>query len=494
MSDKPPPHDLEAERAVLGACMVNPEAVDAAAAILRPDDWWRDSHARIWRAIRDVHAAGQPVDFITVRDALGDDLDTVGGPAYVTSLTDEMPRSANVASYAAIVHRRALQRRLAAAQDDGQWAVVARLAAELEAPAQDAEDGPPWVPVSEAAAAAGWTAHASGVAFPGRMTLFSGHRKQGKSTLIAAVAAGIADGADWLTGEEIDAGSVIWFGGAGESTPGDVSLMAGDAGAADGLARIYFEQVGRSANITAKLVEHAPDDLRLIVIDSGRSLITADGGRENDSDSIRLSLGRIAAWQAEHGQDVAVVLIHHFKKDLDVPVGHRFRGSGDWGAVVDCIIEFDRTDDGAKLTYEGRRGAPVEPLHLAWNHHGYTATSATAANPPSSASSRIAKIDAAIQTYLAEHPEGVSGRAVRKAIAGREKVVIQRLAAVGVKRADGLWVGGSGAAKPIPPEPPEPLVPEVVPEVVPPLFPWPGTTGTGVVPVVPVPIGEPLGR
>ena len=193
------------------------------------------------------------------------------------------------------------------------------------------------------------------------------------------------------------------------------------------------------------------------------------------------------------------MVVHHFKKDLDIPVGHRFRGSGDWGAVVDVIIEFDRTDDGAKLTYEGRRGAPVDPLHLAWFHHGYTATSATADNPPSSADNRIAKIDAAIRTYLDEHPDGVSGHAVRKAIAGRAKVVIARLKAIGVRREDGLWVGCSATPEPAPPEQPEQPVPEVVPEVVPPLFPQHGTTGTGVVPevvpVVPAPIGEqPIGN
>ena len=371
----------------------------------------------------------------------------------------------------------------------------------VDPPTDDAEDEIPWAPVSEVTTDHAWAAHASGVAFPGRMTLFSGHRKAGKSTLIAAVAAAIAGGADWLSGEEVDAGGAIWFGGAGESTPADVQLMTADAGASPAaLARIQFARVMRSDRMAAALAEHAPDDLRLVVIDSGRSLITADGGKENDADSIRLSLGRIAAWQAEHGQDVAVVLIHHFKKDLDIPVGHRFRGSGDWGAVVDVIVEYDRTDDGAKLSYEGRRGSPVDPLHLAWNHHGYTATSTPADNPPSSASGRIAKIDAAIQTYLEEHPEGVSGHAVRQAIAGRVKVVIQRLKAIGVQREDGLWVGCSAPAKPAPPEQAEQPVPEPVPEVVPPLFPRQhGTSGTGVVPevvpVVPAPIGEqPIGN
>ena len=154
------------------------------------------------------------------------------------------------------------------------------------------DEGIPWQPVSEVIADDAWAAHASGVAFPARMTLFSGHRKQGKSTLIAAVAAGIADGADWLTGEEIDAGSVVWFGGPGESTPADVQLMAADAGGSTAArSRIHFAPVMRSDRMAAALIEYAPDDLRLVVIDSGRSLITADGGKENDADSIRLSLG-----------------------------------------------------------------------------------------------------------------------------------------------------------------------------------------------------------
>ena len=84
MSDEStPPHNLEAERAVLGACMMKAAAVDVATALIDAADFWRDAHARIWRAILTVQSQGAAVDLLTVRDALATsgDLESVGGPA-----------------------------------------------------------------------------------------------------------------------------------------------------------------------------------------------------------------------------------------------------------------------------------------------------------------------------------------------------------------------------------------------------------------------------
>ena len=69
MSDESAPHNLEAERAVLGTCMINTAAIDVAAAVIDAADCWRDAHARIWRAIVTVQSQGAAVDLVTVRDA-----------------------------------------------------------------------------------------------------------------------------------------------------------------------------------------------------------------------------------------------------------------------------------------------------------------------------------------------------------------------------------------------------------------------------------------
>ena len=121
-----------------------------------------------------------------------------------------------------------------------------------------------------------------------------------------------------------------------------------------------------TAGIVAALMKYAPPDLRMVVIDSARGLLTADGGEEDRSDDVRRTLGAVAKWQADHGADVAVVAIHHMRRDREAKTGDRTRGSGDWLACVDLVIEFDQTASGAKLTYSGRTGAPSAPLFLAW--------------------------------------------------------------------------------------------------------------------------------
>ena len=195
----------------------------------------------------------------------------------------------------------------------------------------------------------------------------SGAAKQGKSTLVGAAAAAAADGADWLTGEATEPGSVIWIGAAGESQADEVNRLAVQAGAsAAALARVHFMPMRSSARIVAALAKHAPADLRLVIIDSARGLLTADGGDEDRSDDVRRTLGAIAQWQTDHGPAAAVVAIHHMRRDREAKTGVRTRGSGDWLAAVDLIIEFDRTEAGARLTYSGRTGAPSAPLSLTW--------------------------------------------------------------------------------------------------------------------------------
>ena len=235
-------------------------------------------------------------------------------------------------------------------------------------------DAPPWAPVSDVdASAAVWPAAASGIAFKGRMTLLSGAAKQGKSTLAGAAAAGVASGADWLTGEATaPLGSVIWIGAPGESQADEVNRLAVQAGAPPAaLARLHFMPMRPSAGIVAALGKHAPPDLRLVVIDSARGLLTADGGEEDRSDDVRRTLGALAKWQAEHAPGAAVVAIHHMRRDRDARTGDRTRGSGDWLAAVDVVVEFDRTATGAELTYSGRTGAPTAPLFLTWHGERY---------------------------------------------------------------------------------------------------------------------------
>ncbi len=100
-----PPHDLDAEESVLGAMLVSANAIAVASELLRPEDFYRRSHATIYETILQVYAEGGTVDTITLTNALQNRglLDEVGGKAAVHTLASTVPAVANAHRYAEIV-------------------------------------------------------------------------------------------------------------------------------------------------------------------------------------------------------------------------------------------------------------------------------------------------------------------------------------------------------------------------------------------------------
>ena len=103
------PHNLEAERSVLGAILVHNDAFNTAAQVIDGRDFYRDAHRRIFDRMIALSERGEAIDFITLKEELsrGGDLEEVGGPAYVASLVDGVPRATNVEYYARIVKEKA---------------------------------------------------------------------------------------------------------------------------------------------------------------------------------------------------------------------------------------------------------------------------------------------------------------------------------------------------------------------------------------------------
>jgi replicative DNA helicase len=112
--DRTLPHNLEAEKAVLGAILINNQAFNQAAEVIDAEDFFRDAHKRIWHKVVGLTDRSEAVDPVTLKDELvrSGELDEVGGPAYISSLTDGVPRSANVEYYAKIVKEKSTLRRL----------------------------------------------------------------------------------------------------------------------------------------------------------------------------------------------------------------------------------------------------------------------------------------------------------------------------------------------------------------------------------------------
>ncbi|OLD63724.1 MAG: replicative DNA helicase [Acidobacteria bacterium 13_1_40CM_2_68_5] len=112
--DKDVPHSVEAERSVLGAILVENSAINRAQEILKEGDFYRDQHRKIFKVMNHLSDRTSAIDPVTVKEELSrsGELDSVGGPAYIASLLDGVPRSANVEYYARIVKEKAVLRSL----------------------------------------------------------------------------------------------------------------------------------------------------------------------------------------------------------------------------------------------------------------------------------------------------------------------------------------------------------------------------------------------
>jgi replicative DNA helicase len=108
------PHNLEAERSVLGAILLHNDAFNHAAEIIDAPDFYRDAHRRIFEKMVKLSERGDAIDLVTLKEELGrsGELDEVGGPAYIAALVDGVPRSTNVEHYAKIIKDKSTLRSL----------------------------------------------------------------------------------------------------------------------------------------------------------------------------------------------------------------------------------------------------------------------------------------------------------------------------------------------------------------------------------------------
>ena len=111
---KVPPHNVDAEKATIGAVLLDGDVISTVLRYLRTDDFYTASHQKIFKAIIDLFNRGETIDLISLTDRLSasGELEACGGTTYISALTDEVPTSANVAYYAKIVKDRSVRRQL----------------------------------------------------------------------------------------------------------------------------------------------------------------------------------------------------------------------------------------------------------------------------------------------------------------------------------------------------------------------------------------------
>jgi len=108
------PHSREAEEAVIGAILINPEAYYDVAQFLLADDFYIHRHRWVWEAFTRLHEQRTPIDFLTVTEELDqmEQLAEVGGPAYLTALVNNVPTSLHAEAYGRVVEETAVRRRM----------------------------------------------------------------------------------------------------------------------------------------------------------------------------------------------------------------------------------------------------------------------------------------------------------------------------------------------------------------------------------------------
>lgn len=112
-----PPHNLEAEESVLGACLLSKGAIATAIENLTPEDFYKPAHTEMFRLMMDLYARGEPLDAVTLGEELKrqGNLDEFGGKPYLFTLVSSVPTPGSVAHYAKIVRENATMRRMVVA-------------------------------------------------------------------------------------------------------------------------------------------------------------------------------------------------------------------------------------------------------------------------------------------------------------------------------------------------------------------------------------------
>jgi len=367
-----PPHNLAAERSLLGAALLSAKAIETAAGVVGPDDFYKPAHGHIWHAIATLAADDQPVDPVTVAAQLGTLLDTVGGPAQLVSLIADTPATSNAARYARIVADMARLRR------------VIRLAGELTDQAYALPDDPTGV-VAQAVDALEQLDPATGdrlgdhlVSGPAVLELpapeplidgiinldsfavLYGRPGSGKSFLALDMALCVASGT-WWHGHQVHRGNVLYVAAEGAAGLG----IRARAWAAINRVRIpdAITWLTRPANLldadqTRQLLAICRRlDPVLVVIDTlNRSM---PGGDENSSTDMGAAIA--ACDRIRHTTNACVQLVHHSGKDQAAGL----RGHSSLLGAVDTELEVRNGGDNIiGLATSKQKEGPAQGLPL----------------------------------------------------------------------------------------------------------------------------------
>ena len=117
LPDKLPPQDLEAEKCLLGSLMLDKEAIIKVVDFLKSEDFYKDSHQKIYQAMTDLFERREPIDFLSLSTRLREkkELEEAGSSSYLTECVNSVPTASNALNYAKIVQKKRILRGLISA-------------------------------------------------------------------------------------------------------------------------------------------------------------------------------------------------------------------------------------------------------------------------------------------------------------------------------------------------------------------------------------------
>jgi len=453
----PPPHDNAAERAVLGAALLQPALIPELAGILRDDDLYHPAHVAIWATITDLHATGAPVDVLTVAQTAGTDrtLTSLGGPLYINDLTNAVPQVNAATWYARVVADRAAERRtvqlgtwLAQAGHNGDNTdlIRARLEAHLSDrnPAERAAANS-WAPVDlEHAITGDDTAErpclmprsdGEFLLYPGAVHVLSGEPASGKTWVALHAAATELD-------QNHDVTIVDFEDRASRIVPRLILIGATPAQIRAHLRYIRPDHALDTAGRAA--LDLAVTTTRLVILDGVTEAMTLHGLDLSSNPDIARFYELLPRRIADHGP--AVLLIDHVVKDHErqgrwsIGGQHKLAGIDGVSYNVRAVEPLGRGRRGtARLTIAKDRYGYVEEIALGRSaaefHLDSTDPHMAVArlDPPEAmpttetGEQRPTVLMEKVSRYLEVHP-GSTGAAIDAAKLGKAKYVRQALA------------------------------------------------------------------
>ena len=370
--ERPLPQDIEAERSVLGAILLDNNALNAALETLKPEDFFHDHHRRFYRQMIAMHETQQQIDLVTLTDQLhrSGELESSGGPAYIAQLMDGVPHVTNIVFYARIVKEKSLRRGLiylanavqlkAFDADEAADTIldqVEKTLADIKAASATAVDwhkkfhtvdelpeGEPIMLIDDVVP--------EGVTFIGATT---GH---GKTWLAGAISKALTQGGKFLGVFKVPLILPVLY---------LVPEMNGRAfrrrcerfGIGGQLFRCMTICDGVPCDLSDSVLQAAVRELKpVIILDTAIRFST--GEDENSASDVSQNLAK-AIFALIHLGAHAVICLHHRSKDSarseEMTIENVLRGSGDLAAIADAVwgLQYDRGDGSPAYMRESKR-------------------------------------------------------------------------------------------------------------------------------------------